>query len=677
MSGFLKNLTIKQKMRFGFGVIWLVLAIITIQAAINLFVVRLNVTEVVDHKQPTAFVSNELIITLEKSMNALSVFMLTDDADALASYQRYYEQANTILNDLEARLVASGGEAVALNRQRLEQVKHNMQALPQKVEWIQRLQKNQSEKFPAFQYVSDNLAGVSSQIQQAISSMVQSELNDLQPSRRVILQDLLNLQANWSNVLNSVRGYLAFRSADMSQNAEMYLEATELLLEKLQALPVSRLTLEQEESLPQIADDFATYRQNYMTLKTIHEGEKWRMDIWMMEHEIKPLFEVLEADLTAVMESAVDEMVLLSEKVADSSLNNIILLLSLSVMGQLVGMLISSRVTRSVVEPVHQAVAAMQDMAQGEGDLTRRLPVNGKDELAMLSQYFNVFVGRIQAMLQQLSGTVHELEKASVQMLGVTLSTKRGSEHQLSAAAQLTESVSDMTVKAKSVEALSRKASNITEQAVGRVKQGSQVVSRATHTIQSLSIGMAQMTDAVNQLNEDSKSIGQVVSVIREIAEQTNLLALNAAIEAARAGEHGRGFAVVADEVRGLAQRTQESTLEIERIIEKICDATSRTVGVVSSAQQNSQDSCGAIELAQQELAPVVKLMDNISQMSEQIFGAAHSQATLAAAVNEHIGQIHLVSEQTALEAVNTEEAGNQMQALADRLDRLVHQFKV
>lgn len=677
MSGFLKNLTIKQKMRFGFGVIWLVLAIITIQAAINLFVVRLNVTEVVDHKQPTAFVSNELIITLEKSMNALSVFMLTDDADALASYQRYYEQANTILNDLEARLVASGGEAVALNRQRLEQVKHNMQALPQKVEWIQRLQKNQSEKFPAFQYVSDNLAGVSSQIQQAISSMVQSELNDLQPSRRVILQDLLNLQANWSNVLNSVRGYLAFRSADMSQNAEMYLEATELLLEKLQALPVSRLTLEQEESLPQIADDFATYRQNYMTLKTIHEGEKWRMDIWMMEHEIKPLFEVLEADLTAVMESSVDEMVLLSEKVADSSLNNIILLLSLSVMGQLVGMLISSRVTRSVVEPVHQAVAAMQDMAQGEGDLTRRLPVNGKDELAMLSQYFNVFVGRIQAMLQQLSGTVHELEKASVQMLGVTLSTKRGSEHQLSAAAQLTESVSDMTVKAKSVEALSRKASNITEQAVGRVKQGSQVVSRATHTIQSLSIGMAQMTDAVNQLNEDSKSIGQVVSVIREIAEQTNLLALNAAIEAARAGEHGRGFAVVADEVRGLAQRTQESTLEIERIIEKICDATSRTVGVVSSAQQNSQDSCGAIELAQQELAPVVKLMDNISQMSEQIFGAAHSQATLAAAVNEHIGQIHLVSEQTALEAVNTEKAGNQMQALADRLDRLVHQFKV
>ncbi len=677
MSGFLKNLTIKQKMRFGFGVIWLVLAIITIQAAINLFVVRLNVTEVVDHKQPTAFVSNELIITLEKSMNALSVFMLTDDADALASYQRYYEQANTILNDLEARLVASGGEAVALNRQRLEQVKHNMQALPQKVEWIQRLQKNQSEKFPAFQYVSDNLAGVSSQIQQAISSMVQSELNDLQPSRRIILQDLLNLQANWSNVLNSVRGYLAFRSADMSQNAEMYLEATELLLEKLQALPVSRLTLEQEESLPQIADDFATYRQNYMTLKTIHEGEKWRMDIWMMEHEIKPLFEVLEADLTAVMESSVDEMVLLSEKVADSSLNNIILLLSLSVMGQLVGMLISSRVTRSVVEPVHQAVAAMQDMAQGEGDLTRRLPVNGKDELAMLSQYFNVFVERIQAMLQQLSGTVHELEKASVQMLGVTLSTKRGSEHQLSAAAQLTESVSDMTVKAKSVEALSRKASNITEQAVGRVKQGSQVVSRATHTIQSLSVGMAQMTDAVNQLNEDSKSIGQVVSVIREIAEQTNLLALNAAIEAARAGEHGRGFAVVADEVRGLAQRTQESTLEIERIIEKICDATSRTVGVVSSAQQNSQDSCGAIELAQQELAPVVKLMDNISQMSEQIFGAAHSQATLAAAVNEHIGQIHLVSEQTALEAVNTEKAGNQMQALADRLDRLVHQFKV
>lgn len=673
MKNFLQKLTIKQKMRFGFGVIWLVLAIITIQAAINLSVVRMNVTEVVEQKQPTAFLSSELMITLEKSTGALSVYMLTGDARDLKQYERYYEQAQQVFADLETRMDT---QSQTSEQQRLAQIRANMQSLVAKVDEIEALQQDQNKKFPAFAYVNDHMGALAIEVQHGISSMVQAELADIVPQRSAILQDLLALQNNWLNVLSGVRGYVAFRGDEMAENTQMYLDATEQLLEHLNRLPSHQLSFEQEEFLPQVSEGFIDYRQHYMTLRHIHEGEKWRMDVWMMENDIKPIIQALEEDLTFLTERAQYEMVSLSERVVDSSLFNIMLLLLLSLIGQAAGMLISKRVTHSVVEPVNQAMVAMKDMAQGEGDLTRRLPVDGKDELAQMSRYFNVFITRIQEMLQQLSGTVNELEKASVQMLGVTLSTKRGSEQQLDSAAHLSATVSNMNNEAKSVESLSRKASNATEQAVGRVKEGSQVVSRANNTIQSLSVEMTHMEDAVNQLNEDSQTIGHVVSVIREIAEQTNLLALNAAIEAARAGEQGRGFAVVADEVRGLAKRTQESTGEIERIIDKICDATSRTVEVMESAQRNSQDSCKAIEIAQQELSPVVVLMDNISNMSEQIFSAAESQSALASKVNEHIHQIHIVSEQTALEAVNTEKAGNQMQSLADRLERLVHQFK-
>ncbi|MBE0493096.1 MAG: methyl-accepting chemotaxis protein [Thiomicrospira sp.] len=674
MGKFLQKLTIKQKMRFGFGVIWLVLAIITIQAAFNLSVVRINVKDVVENKQPVALASSQLIIKLEKSMNSLSVYMLTGDEDTLSGYQQSYAESAEILTELEARLAEAKYQQ---SRQYLKQVRLDMAKLPAYIEAIKHLQKNRNEQYPAFKYVSDNLAGLANTIQFSISTMVASELNELDAERRVLLEDLLALQNNWLNVLSSVRGYVAFRSSDMSDNTEMYLNVTEQLIERIAQQTAIELTIEEEDALPTIMDAFSTYRQNYMTLKTIHEGERWRMDTWMMENEIKPLFESLERDLEMVSNAAVKDMVDMSDQVVSSSLNNILLLLGLSIFGQFMGMLISRRVTHSVVSPVNNATLAMKDMAQGEGDLTRRLPVRGRDELAQLSSYFNIFVERIQQMLQELTFTVEELERSSTELLGVTQSTKKGSDQQLKATAELTASVGEMTTKAKTVEDHSRNATRATEQAASRVKQGSQVVSGANVAIQSLSDGMQEMTTAVNQLSQDSKSIGQVVSVIRDIAEQTNLLALNAAIEAARAGEHGRGFAVVADEVRGLAQRTQESTLEIERIIEKIKGATKQTVKVVSAGEESSHTSCEAIQRAQQELAPVVVLMDDISKMSEQMFNAAQSQSSLAHEVNQHISQIHAVSESTAREALNTEKAGHQMQALADRLEKLVHQFKI
>ena len=677
MNKFLQKLTIRQKMRFGFGVIWVVLAIITIQAAVNLSVVRINVTDVVENKQPVALMSNELIITLEQTMNALSVYMLTADEASLKDYQSHYQHASTTLESLSQLVDQQATEQQKVSRELLSNVRANMAKLPSQVETIKQMQANPSEKYPAFRYVDQNLAALASNVQYQISTMVSSEMADLSPNRAQLIQDLLALQNNWLNVLNSVRGYVAFRSQEMADNTDMFLGASEELLNKINEQTRVELTFEEEAALPEALEAFATYRKNFQTLKSIHQGEQWRMDIWMMDNEVKPLFKTLEKDLAELVDLSVNDMVNVSEDVVNSSLNNIILLLVLSGLGQLAGMMISKRVTNSVVDPVHNATLAMKDMAQGEGDLTRRLPVRGKDELALLAQYFNVFVERIQQMLQQLTLTVAELETSSRDLLGVTKSTKQGSEQQLKAASDLSDSIQEMTTKAKSVEDHSRNASKATEQAAGRVKQGSQVVSGANTAIQSLSEGMDEMTSAVNQLDKDSESIGHVVSVIRDIAEQTNLLALNAAIEAARAGEHGRGFAVVADEVRGLAQRTQESTLEIERIIEKIREATNRTVKVVSSGQETSQTSCNAIKTAQKELAPVVVLMEDISRMSEQMFSAAEAQASLALQVNDHISQIHSVSELTAQEALNTEKAGHQMQALADRLDRLVHQFKI
>lgn len=677
MNKFLNKLTIQQKMRFGFGVIWVVLAIITIQAAINLSLVRVNVADVVENKQPLVLASNDLINSLEKTMNAISVYMLTGDQHSLNEYEQNFQQATVDLKHLKHKVSLLSQTQRTTSQRLLQNVEQKMNSLPMQVEAIRLMQASPLEKYPAFKFVDENMAAMASQIQNQISTMLASEMAIVSPDRVEMLQSLMRLQNNWLNVLSGVRGYVAFRSQMMADNTEMYLDTSEKILNELAQQTRLEFTFEEELALPEVVAAFEDYRKHFATLKIIHQGEKWRMDIWMMEREVKPVFEVLVKDLDKLVDISVTDMVAVSEDVVDSSLNNIILLLALSIIGQIVGMLISRRVTQSVVDPVNNAMLAMKDMAKGEGDLTRRLPIRGTDELALLSNYFNIFIERIQKVLNQLALTVAELEKSSVDLLNVTKSTKQGSDKQLKAASELTDSIQQMTQQAKRVEEHSRNASNATEQAARRVKQGSHVVSGANVAIQSLSQGMHEMASAVNQLDKDSDSIGQVVSVIRDIAEQTNLLALNAAIEAARAGEHGRGFAVVADEVRGLAQRTQESTLEIENIIEEIRQATQRTVKVVNSGHETSDTSCQAIETAQRELAPVVVLMEDISQMSEQMFCAAESQASLAHAVNEHISQIHQISELTAKDALNTEKSGHQMQALADRLDTIVHQFKI
>lgn len=676
MTKFLQRLTIRQKMRFGFGAIWVVLAIITIQAAINLALVRNNVASVVQDKQPITIVSNDLLIQLEQAMNSISIYMLTSDKQALEDYRNRVKQAEKTLLQLNEIIQKQPAEQLETSQELLNTIALSMKRLQPQIRAIEEIDSADSKKYPAFKYVDDKMSGPASDVQQMISSMVAAELAEISPARAIVLQDFLALQNNWFNVLSSVRGYVAFRSAGLATNTELYIDNALEVAERLAKQSRFELSFEAEESLPEAIKLIEEYRENFAGLRVLHEGDKWRLDVWLMENELKPVFANLEDSLGKLASMAVNDMVEVSEKVVSSSLNNIILLLSLSIFGQLVGMMISGRVTKSVVSPVLKANLAMQDMARGEGDLTRRLPVVGKDELTSMAGYFNEFVERIQRVMQQLHLSVQELETSSSDLQAVTTAAKHSSDTQLQIAASLSSSISEMTSQANTVESQSANTTKATEQASERVGKGSRVVVEASNSIGMLAKGMDEMAVAVNQLSTDSESIGRVASVIRDIAEQTNLLALNAAIEAARAGEHGRGFAVVADEVRGLAQRTQDSTQEIERIIEKIREATEQTVKVASSASATSKQSCQSIAAARQELAPVEILMTDISEMSSKMLQAAKQQSGLAAQINEDINQIHVASETTAGDAANTEQAGYKMQTIADRLERLVAQFK-
>ncbi|MEA1990558.1 MAG: methyl-accepting chemotaxis protein [Pseudomonadota bacterium] len=676
MKDWLRKLTIKQKMRFGFGVIWAVLAIITIQAAINLSIVRSNVSEMVHQHQPIALAAKESAFLLEKSMNALSMYILMNDSALLKNYQAGIEKVKVNIIEAQNNLKKNGDDsAVLLNK--YSQLEKHMMKLEPLVEEVQVFQESRSKKFPAFEYVNNNMSSLASQMQQTLSLMINSEMAELSQERQALLADLLELQKDWLNVTSSLRGYIGFRNQSMAEATDNYLNRFEYLIQKVSQQNDVELTIEEEDGIEILTALYESYREHYMVVKGIHGGEKWRMDVWLMTTQIQPLFESFDKELINISDLAVGDVKEISEDLLQLSLNSIIILLLVSAFGQIAGMMVSRRVTNAVVSPINEIAGAMKDISEGEGDLTRRLPVNSSDEMGQLAEHFNSFVNKIHSMLSQVASTVEQLETSSRDLLSITHQAKDGAQQQLLATGGLSSTMIDMTQKSKSVEDHSQNTSRATQQAAERIKESGEMVVSTSNQIQKLSLGMADMTASVQLLREDSESIGTVVNVIREIAEQTNLLSLNAAIEAARAGEHGRGFAVVADEVRGLAHRTQESTVEIEKIIDKIRKATLSTVKVVETGQDSTKASCAAVSKTKEMLQPVVILMDDINQMSKQMSEAAHTQSVLAQEINQNITQIHDVTENAAQGANSTEQAGNNLQHLADKLEGLIHQFKI
>ncbi|CAN8141856.1 methyl-accepting chemotaxis protein [uncultured Thiomicrorhabdus sp.] len=632
----------------------------------------------VSETQPVENATQEIALQLEHSIALLNSYVLTGSLNDLKAYLQQTEQNSLKLQQLKALL--SHNPRADMYQPFVENIEQQLQKLPPLILQIQKMQSSMSAKYPAFAYAETHLSPLSRQIQQSILLMRNSEMEVIDASRAQTLSSVIEMEAAWLNVVSNFRGYLAFRSDAMSSQVDGYLKQFSDVLERLQAYGqqnAGSLTLEEEISLEQIEQAYADYLQNYLSVKMIHQGEQWRQDLVIMDQQIAPIYAQLQNSFQSMKDLAQNYSLQSGESIANASFWNLVLLLFLSVTGQLFGMIISRQVTEAVVEPVAQISGAMEAIAKGSGDLTQRLPIQSKDEIGDLALHFNQFITRVQKLLLQISKTLHELESSSEHLQQITESMNSGVQQQMKATSGLSQSMLEMTGQAQSVEDHSSNTTRATQQVAERVQEGGATVMQTAQEMQALSENMQEMINSVMALREDGKSIATVVNVIEEIAEQTNLLALNAAIEAARAGEHGRGFAVVADQVRSLAKRTQDSTSEIERIIDKIIQATETTVKVVNKGQKSAQSSMRSVNQSRDTLQPVTILMQDISQMSDHMLKAAHAQTELAREINSNISDIHQVSEGSLSGAKLTRQAGENLLHLAKHLEQMVGQFKI
>jgi methyl-accepting chemotaxis protein len=321
-------------------------------------------------------------------------------------------------------------------------------------------------------------------------------------------------------------------------------------------------------------------------------------------------------------------------------------------------------------------VNALRDMAEGDGDLTQRIKVSSQDEVGELAHWFNVFANRIQTVVGKFKDSANNLTMAAAQLSSTITRTAEGTLRQQTEIEHVAKSMSEM---AGTVEEVARNVSlsaSDAQKADDESAKGADVVTQTMGAINALARDIDKASEVITDLQKETDSIGSVWDVISGIAEQTNLLALNAAIEAARAGEQGRGFAVVADEVRTLASRTQTSTEEIQVMIHKLQSGANQAVSVMVKGREQAATSVDHAARAGQSLQTITRAVSVIKDMSNQIASASEEQSAVTVEINRNINNISEVANETASGSREISKGATELARLASELNTLVAQFK-
>lgn len=350
---------------------------------------------------------------------------------------------------------------------------------------------------------------------------------------------------------------------------------------------------------------------------------------------------------------------------------------SLGVISGLLCVLLAFALPPLIIGPMKALIGHLENIAQGEGDLTVRLEERSRDEMGQMAGAFNRFVTKLHGIIKNSVSPTEQLAAASQELTMVASESKKNVQQQLSEIEQVATGVNEMTATIQEVARSAQQAADAAMQADSEARGGTEVVSETVTSMNKLAERVRDSAEIIQRLQEETGNIGAVLSVIKGVADQTNLLALNAAIEAARAGDQGRGFAVVADEVRQLASRTQKSTEEIQQMIESLQNSAEHAVAAMGKGREQADQSVQQAATAGEALARIASAVATISDMNTQIASAAEEQAAVMEELNRNTSSIQNLANSSMEGTQQTSTAAEDVARLAAELQQELMQFKV
>ena len=637
----LDNLNVSKKLALGFAAI--LLGVLTVTAigysSTNLLIERLGK-------------SSKIAEIKDDVLNARIAAQAYATGPTAAGVQVYGTALDTLSRSVEQGLNVF---VVSSNLQKLKSIKEQVGGLKQTFDQLVGINQKVDDALKPLIKVSDEVSAT-------FENLLQKTIDDTlrAPSETGIQQvkiagDLRNGMTNFRLIF---RRYLSIPTAD---NRQATYNAADALIAQVAAAR-SQLPVEANGAVDTALNALKQYK---VLMASISE----------MLQQTDQIRSTLQQQSIATAASA-DELAAAQVVSAKREQNTAVMqLLSVALVVLLIGIFAAFVITRQITVPLNDTVIAARRIA--EGDLTQDTATTRQDELGLLQNTMQHMTVSLRGLIGGIGNGITQIATAAEELSAGSEQTSAGVAQQKNEVDQVATAMNEMASTVQEVARNTEDASKAAKQASERAAHGSSVVQHATREIGQLAGEVKELGQAMQRLTEDSGKIGSVIDVIKAVAEQTNLLALNAAIEAARAGEQGRGFAVVADEARSLAQRTQNSTTEIEALIQALQQGTGAAAGLMDASLQRTEGTVVLARQAEQALVEINQSISTIEQMSQQISASAEQQSAVTEEINRSVLSVRDIADQSAAATEQSAASTVELARLGSDLQNMVARFRI
>ena len=668
---FLNKLSIKHQVWAGFSSMLLLILVIAGIALFRLTQVQHQASYIAADAQPAMLSALSLQENIQTMTSLMGLYIINKTEEYEKAFKASERELKKSIQAFQKLPLVQQDEEL---KQQSRQLENMIDEFLQHQDKIDFYNKNFIENYPGLKIANLNINPLHQEVLQTFNVMLDSEIAEVaNEERRDLIMKISKLRQNWMAAVTVFRTFLSNPNMQRQQAVRVYIEQHWKLLKAVEQ-HAEIFTFEQEEGFQKLENISADYFGYIDQVFNIFNEGRWREDVSLIKNSISPLIMQIEKQIGAIIKQKKQQVQAGNSELVSNTRHTIVFILTTLAIAIAIGLFVAYTNTRQINTIVTEVSSSLDNISRG--DFSMQLNENRTGEVGVLSATLNRFTRQLSNMIEDMQSAISDLQHVSQDMSSVTSTTTKNIMQQHHETEQVATAAEQMTATSQEVARNAATAAQSARKADEDAAAGTQKSTTALNGIKRLVSDLDNAANVIQSLQNDTNNISMVLDVIREISEQTNLLALNAAIEAARAGEQGRGFAVVADEVRTLASRTQESTDQIKELIDRLQSGANSAVNVMQGSIQEAHTNSGQVEEAASSLNGISQEIVNINSMLDQVAAASEQQSATSEEISRNISAISTLAEKTAQTTEPLRNAEQALDSVSQKLNAIISGFK-